>query len=295
MIMKTTSFLITFWIISSQFQCLAQPLGFLQSECGIIVNPHYTYENYQIFPHNGGGYRLYHNGILIHQEEWYESLISAEELKFIDDTTGFLIVMEGPISSLYVYKIINNSVFFIGDCPGYLFNTFVISRHTIYLASWWIYPPHNFLFITKHSDLKNEKSLLSMDTIVPDTTFHDTILGLPFCQGLNRLDFLYKYSNDTLNYTILFITDTLANVFQQKESVFKIAPNPASNYIRIISPINENFKSILILDNLGRKRKYLISENTSDKVLYIGDLNNGVYFLIIENGYTKRVYKFIKN
>jgi hypothetical protein len=281
-------------IIFCQIRCLSQPLGFVQSECGIISNPNYFFENYTIFPHNGGGYRLYHNGYLIYEEFYSYSSIVAQELKFIDDTTGFFTVLEGPIGMLYVYKIIDDSVIFLGVCPALFFNSFVVSRHTIYLSSWANSPPHNYLFITKLSDLANEKSLLNMDTIVPDTTFHDTIFGLPFCQGLNRLDYLYKNSSDTLDYTILFRTDTLAKISQQEESGVTIAPNPASNFIRIISPSNENFKSIIILDNLGRNRKYLISDNTSEKVIYIGDLDNGVYFLILENGDTKRVYKFIK-
>jgi len=276
-----------------QHQCFAQPLGFVQSECGIISNPHYSFEYIEISPHYYG-YDLLHNGYIIIEEVEFEPGPCPVELKFVDDTTGFFISYEPVLGSSMVYKIINDSVIYLGLSKCYLYNSFVVSRHTIYLTTGVDYQGYFCLAITKLSDLANKKSFLNMDTIAPDTTFHDTIFGLPFCQGLNRLDFLYKNSSDTLDYTILFRTDTLADIAQQKESDFRIVPNPASDFIRIFSPSNENVKSILILDNLGRKMKYLISDNTTEKVIYIGDLDVGVYFLFLEYGDTKRVYKFIK-
>ena len=274
---------------------LSQPIGFAQSECGIISNPNYNYENYTIFPHGAGGCKLYHNGILIfHMEGAYYDFVFIQELKFIDDTTGFMVVYPEVLGSLYIYKIINNSVISLGNCPAYLFNSFIVNRHTIYISSYANSPGHNYLFITKLSDLKTKKELLNTDTIVQDTIFHDTIFGLPLCQGLYKLDYLYNNSNDTLVYTIQFKTDTLVNISQINESSYLITPNPASDFIHIISSSKNKIKSIIILDNLGRKKKSFKSDNTGEQQFYIGDLDNGVYFLIIENDIEKKGNKFIK-
>jgi hypothetical protein len=240
------------------------------------------------------GYWLIHSGNVIYEVNCGDDYIVPYELKFIDDTTGFFIENDASYGSFTIYKIINDSVVDIGFIPAIFLKTFVVSRHTIYVMTWADNPDYDYFFIRRCSDLADEKSLLSMDTIIPDTTFHDTVFGLPLCQGLNRLDCLYKHGNDTMDYVILFKTDTLESIPQHEKSGFTIVPNPASDFIRIITPSNEKFKSIILLDNLGRKRKCLSFENTREKVLYIGDLDIGVYFVILEYEDAKRVQKLIK-
>jgi hypothetical protein len=280
-------------IFLSQSNGLTQPIGFAETECGIISNQHYYYENYYYSGH-GGGYRLYHNGNLIYEESDIFTPISGRELKFIDDTTGFFVVFDGPGWSMNIYKIINNSVVTMGSCSGNLFHSFVVSRHTIYVSSYLSDSSYDWLYITRLSDLKPQKKLLETNYVVPDTTFYDTIYGLPLCQGLNAINYLYKNFNDTLIYTIQFNTDTLVYLSLINESSHIIAPNPASDIIRILSPSYEKVKSITILDNLGRKRKQIKVDNTIGLEFDIRDLEIGIYFLVVENEITWWICKFVK-
>ena len=278
-----------------QIYCFSQHStvnGWIQEECGLISNADYHFENYVIPPHGGAGYKLYHYGNIIYQEEYFMYGYEARELKFIDDTTGFFIVLDRSGPGFLVYKIINDSVIYIGNCPGDQSESFVVSRHTNYVASYYMI--YGIFCITRFSDLMPRRELLYTNIIVPDTTFHDTVSGIPLCQDLNELDYLNWYNSDSLIYAIKFSTDTLSSIFQKNESSCFTAPNPASEFIHIISPLNQKIKSITILDNPGRITKYLKSDNTGEQVIYIGDLYQGVYFLIIEYGIKKKVIKFIK-
>jgi hypothetical protein len=291
--MKKGIYLLFILLCFSQLHGLSQPIGFAQLECGIIQNPNYYYQNYDVPPH-GRGCRLYHNGNIIYQcEDGYNSF-DARELKFIDDTTGFFSIYCWEIDRLAVLKIINNSVLFIGYGDGEYFDSFVASRHTIYITGHPQGTGNFYLFLTRLSDLSEGKVLLFAGDIIPDTTLYDTILGIPLCQELNKLDYLYKHSNDTIVATISLTTDPLVYISALQEFTIRIMPNPASAYIHIFSSAIEKRNSIQILDILGRKKKYLKSDNICEQLIYIGDLNNGVYFLIIENGIEKRVTKFIK-
>jgi hypothetical protein len=287
--MKKGIYLLFIILCFYHLNCLSQPIGFAQSECGLISNPNYYYQNYEVPPH-GRGYKLYHNGILIDDNENGYHPIDARELKFIDDTTGFFSVYYWEIDRLAVYKILNNSVNFIGYGDGEYFDSFVASRHTIYFAgSGYFFP-----VLTRLSDLEEGKVLLNTGEVFPDTTLYDTILGIPLCQELDKLDYLYKHSNDTIIATISLTTCPLLNISPLQESTIRIMPNPASDYIHLFSSAVEISTSIQILDILGRKKKYLTSDNIGEQLFYIGDLDNGVYFLIIENGIQKKVKKFIK-
>ena len=225
----------------------SQPIGWAESECGILSNPNYHYENYTVFPH-GGGYRLYHFNTVIYEQQSTLSNFEARELKFIDDTTGFLITFAWPITSLEVRKITNNSVQYIGVCPAYDFNSFIVSRHTIYVSSFSTLPPYTYLCITRLSDVTVKKVLLYTSLILPDTTMLDTVYGIPICQGLDKLHYLYKNSSDTITYTIQFVIDPLVSITESEEFSISIAPNPGSDFIHVL-PFNNIIESITIVNS----------------------------------------------
>lgn len=269
----------------------SQSLGFIQSECGIIPNPSYGYVNYHSGSH-GYGYKLYHNGDLIAEEYNDVGGYWGDELRFIDDTTGFFIVNQSPPGLLKVYKITGNFVIYMGESGGLNYDFFVVSRHTIYIISNVDFT--KFLFINRLSDLRPQKYLVIDTSLVSDTTVFDTVQGIALCDGLHELNYHFHTTSDTLIYTIKFKADTLSNIRQLRNSDFIIYPNPARDYIRIKPPKNENHYSIKIFDVPNIIRKSLIIDNDAERGIYIGDLDKGVYFIVIDNANSKWVVKLIK-
>jgi hypothetical protein len=279
-------FLFTFNNVNSQ------SLGFVQSECGIISNPHYWYENYQQGSH-GYGFNLYHDGKIILDGYEQLGLVWGQEMEFIDDTTGFFICFDDRASLISVYKIINDNANRIGDLPGLYnyFDFFTVSKYSVLLVS---HPAIGYLYIGQFSDLKPGK-IFAYDTITnSDTTYIDTIEGITLCPGLNELNYLYFNSPDTLKYTFKFKIDSLAVINECNDLVYKIIPNPANDFICVNGPLNKGHITISIYDNLSRLRK--IQNLTSDvkQEIYIGDLEPGQYFVIIDNSTIRKVYKIIK-
>jgi hypothetical protein len=130
--------------------------------------------------------------------------------------------------------------------------------------------------------------------LVSDTTVFDTIMGVPFCPDLKEINYRYKITNDTLIYTILFSVDTLQNTGKQNLLDITIFPNPCKEFIKIKTPQNINPYSIHVLDNSGMLRKSILISHPGEMDLYIGDLDNGIYFIVLDNTKTNRVYKLIK-
>ena len=291
--MRTLIISAIIFIILSQIKGLAQSTGFLETECGIVSNQAYYYENYYFTGH-GGGCRLYHNGNIIFDPSDIFTPISGRELKFMDDTTGYFIVFAGPAWSMDVKRISNNSVVSMGFCSGDLFNSFVVSRHTMYVTSYIGNSSYNWLFITRFSDLASQKTILSTQYILPDSTFHDTVYGIPLCQNLGALHYLYGNFPDTIVYTIQFNTDTLESVPLHRETGWIISPNPASDIIHIQSQGNEQVRHVTILDNLGREREQVNVENTRGWKIDIKNLARGYYFLRVENERIKKIFKIVK-
>lgn len=289
--MNNSFYIISFLLILGYFQGQSQSLGFEQSECSIISNSFYYIDNYQVGTH-GSGYRLYHNGIVIAEESSSLGGYTGEELRFIDDTTGFFIVLDALYSNFEIYKIIDEAVILIGTVPGIYYDFYIVSRHTLYFASN-ISPP-NTLFISRLSDILPQKYIVYFGSLVSDTTVVDTIVGVPFCPNLNEINYRYKITNDTLIYTILFSVDTLLNSGKEKTSDITIYPNPAKEFIRIKTTQNENQCSIHILDNLGMLRKSIVMNHSGEIEILIGDLNKGIYFIVLDNTKTTKVYKLIK-
>ncbi len=262
-----------------------QSQGFVQSECGIISNPSYYIQSMP--GGHGGGYYLIHNGKTIKQEYEQYGSISASSLKFIDEVTGFYVSTAHGTSQNTVYKIKGDSVIKIGSCAGNEYHLFVLNRHQVYLMAY-IYSP-KIVFISRCSDIRAAKVLFFDKTMLSDTTCQDTVIGVPLCSGLNELDYLFK----TITYKIVFHVDTISSIQNLSLSRFIIYPNPATDFIRIVSN-NANHNLVNIFDKLGVLRKSITLMGVSDQSVYIGDLENGLYFIDISDGQTKSIYKIIK-
>lgn len=289
--MKKSLYFINVLLFLSNFHCQSQSYGFVQSECGIVYNPSYHIENYQFGTH-GNGFRLYHDGINIYEEQpAAPNGVYCLDLKFIDYTTGFFVVRNANNNYYTVHKIINDSVLGIGSCSGFVYNYFIASRHTVYLSMWNIIM---MPIVLRLSDLLPQKYLSNYNSPISDTTVFDTIMGIPFCQTLDEINYRYIDSNDTSTFTIRFSVDTLANIGQQKISDIFLYPNPAEEFIKIKATQNGTHFSVHILNNLGVRCKSIIMDPSNETEIFIGDLTQGVYFIVIENGFINEVYKLIK-
>jgi Secretion system C-terminal sorting domain len=292
--MKNKSIVLCFFLTCFYFTGLSQPIGFLQTECGIIQNPSYWIYNFEVGSH-GHGYTLFHNNIaLVTKSGNLDQSYAAASLEMIDDTTGFYVEL-GPsfYPNVSVFKIINNSVFSIGNGIGwgYFFELFVASRHTVYISSFNHY--NNSLIIYSLSDLKPPRNLVFTNKLTSDTTIYDTVLGLTFCPDLNTLNYLFNSSNDTLIITIRLKVDTLDIIETQNIFNLILFPNPANDFLWIKSN-DESFYSIFIFDKLGRIMKSILDYNPKEKPIYIGDLQPGLYLLNVKNRRINHSYKIVK-
>jgi hypothetical protein len=292
--MNRIFYIISLFLLLVCFEGKSQSLGFKESECNIIPNSDYYIENYQ-FSHSAG-YRLHHNGLVIAEQVDFGGY-TGEELRFIDDTTGFFIVKNWTIFHLDIYKIINDSVIFLGsiyESSDGNYNFFIVTRHTLYFESNFIPPSPNTLFISRFSDILPQKNIVYFNSIISDTTVFDTVAGVPFCPNLNQINYRYKIANDTLNYKIQFQVDTLENTGELKLSNITLYPNPSNEIIKVKAIPNEIQCSIKILDNLGRSIKSIAMNHSGDTEIFIGDLKKGIYYVFLDNNKTTKVFKLIK-
>jgi hypothetical protein len=271
----------------------SQSLGFVQSECGIISNSAYYYQNYQAGSH-GWGFMLLHNTKVILSDESSLGGYTGMALQFIDDTTGFFVSFGIQEGHYFIYKIINDSVINLGSSPGVNnFAFFITSRHTLYFAS----SPYQYvhrMFISSLSDLRPQKFLVYDTSMINNITVFDTTLGILFCPGLNELNYRFGTVIDTLIYTIKFAVDTLSSIGQLQKSDCKIFPNPAVDFLTIRTGSNESHYIITISDDSGSIKKTIRIEDPMEREIYIGDLVKGFYFITIYNTKSKSVFKLIK-
>jgi hypothetical protein len=167
----------------------SQPIGFSDTECFVGPAQGYYYENYSVPPHVSG-YKLYHNGNIILQNECEMGDCYGTDLKFVNDTTGFFIDIQVVIFS--VYKIQNDSVKKIGGQIGWYPVSFVVNPYSIITAS----DSYGRLDIYKFSDVQASKWLVSDTSYTQNLTVDDTIKGVPLCPDLEELHYRYVHNND---------------------------------------------------------------------------------------------------
>jgi hypothetical protein len=106
----------------------------------------------------------------------------------------------------------------------------------------------------------------------------------------------YNYIIDYSNRRIKIANNQSTNINELNDNVdtYKIYPNPAIDYLNIVTQ-KEDFKSLnyIVIDNSGKIVK-IINKNTSRKI-DISELKTGFYLLLINSGINYQIKKFIKN
>jgi hypothetical protein len=286
---RITIMLILFFGLTSSV-IHAQTISFLQPQCGTIDNPYYHFENFQCAPH-GYGYNLFHNAAIIDFQSQYWGAHNALALSFIDDTTGFFASFsDGGI--FHIKKIIADSVWQIGENYGNVYTWFTINRHTVYFASYIGNPPT--LYLSKISDAQPNRLFLEENQFLSDTTFYDTIAGGPICEGLDQVDLQFISSPDTVTYTIKFFIDPACTFIPGQPVKHSIIPNPAGDHFSLVPDEGPAEGIIEIYDCFGMLKKTFLTGNSVDRTLYIGDLERGLYFIVVRDKINKEVIKLVK-
>jgi hypothetical protein len=292
--MKAILFFFNILMLINATTIHAQSLGFIESECGINTNPTYYFENFSYGSH-GFGYRLYHNGILIKQEGENPGGCVGEDLRFINDTTGFFIVnyIGGDIT---VYKTVGDTLTIVGHGWGEYLSFFIVNAWTAYLVSAPSSLPFFICYVSKCSDIQPNKLLINDDSLTSNITVNDSIMGIPLCNYLTQVNYRLKNGNDTLIYTIfLYSSDSVFSIKETSLSELKLAPNPSSEYIHLTTFNQEYLDRVYIYNSLGIKEKSIKANAKTDLMIYIGDLKNGIYFIEVNLGKTNRKIKLIKD
>ncbi len=97
----------------------------------------------------------------------------------------------------------------------------------------------------------------------------------------------------TQTWTIKVIKSTTTDIVNEKLKSILIAPNPASNYIKLHNNNSDNI-DIKILNTSGKivlQKTKLFNDNT----ISVSDLQSGIYFIQINSGKDQIIKKFIKN
>lgn len=261
--------------------------SFVESECGIISNSSYSYNNYHdsnwIF-----GFKLYHNSVLIAGADGSQTGKGYQVtlLKFIADSTGYFIYSsrQSIATSYSVNKIIGNKIIHLCDAYN-IANLYIVNSNLAYLITYSM----DFELI-KCSDIQPKKSLKYGKPTSP-TSIVDTIIGMPLCQDMSELNISY----DNINFKILFhIIGSTNSISENNISQWNIFPNPADDYIHFTTNAPSISSVIKIYNSIGILQKSVISNKISEESIYVGDLISGVYFIEINQGRKKYLNKMKK-
>jgi hypothetical protein len=257
---------------------------FLEQECGIVANSAYHLESYTAGSH-AYGVRLYHNGVVILDQTFgYEGGCGGSFLKFLNDTTGFVVINcgETPNRVFTAYKIIGNHLISIGSSYGTDAAFYIVNAYTAYLAVSFYYMP--LINFNRCSDV-HPKNLIIYDTsATADITVTDTIIGKPLCDSLSEINCQYN----GINYKIKFyIIDSAYSVIEHNKEEINIFPNPSSDKINI--HVQQQFgeiKTLEIFDCIGQLQ-FVKTDNFSN--IDISSLTSGLYFIVLTNFENKRL------
>lgn len=290
--MKSVSLLILLSLVLFSAKTNAQTLGFIEPECGIIQNPSYHYSNYQMTSH-GYACSLYHNGVEIFFAWQDFEGYSGQELKFVNDTTGFFL-LHHTYADLIVYKIIGDDVIWLGNGYGYGGSLYIVNPFTVYLASDLSPFVSGHFWINKFSDLKPEMELIADTSINMDISVWDTITGKPLCDCLTEINYRYKYGIDTINYKIqLYVVDSAYIVSESQLVECIIYPNPTEDFLRLSVNPSRCCYRLNIYNSVGTLIKSLAIKPLEEKI-YVGDLTKGIYLIEIIGEKTKYFSKMVK-
>jgi hypothetical protein len=263
-------------------------IGFDKDQCGIVENKKISFVNYNsMCDSHSSGYRIFSDGVQIFEKCESLSGHSILDLKFVSETTGFLIESNSNGHTIYKTTDTGKSWNPIGGGAPTFLGFYIVNANTGYLVTTWNSPLN--IYITRVSDVKSKS--ISDSKIKNDTIINDTIFGSGFC-NYKSLSFKIKNSNDTINYQISF-KDLPLNIHNVNNRLIGFYPNPANDYIQILQDINTpNDCKIRISDTNGR---LIRSFNNSQDKLYVGDLERGCYIIEFVDKDNRLFYKMIKN
>ena len=241
--------------------CQAQ--SFVESECGIMYNPSYSYTNYQN-ANFGLGYNLYHNNVLISHQEGSQAGRGYQVvlIKFINDTSGYIIIsskQHSVLTEYFVDKIIGNKFIPLWDAYNTV-SLFIVNANLAYLSTYSM----NWELV-KCSDVQPSKRLMYGKPTSP-TTIIDTIIGMPLCQNLSEINVRY----DTVNCKIVFhITDSAYSINENSLSQWNVFPNPADDYINLKTS-NPSISCVFkIVNSMGILQKSISLDKLSEQTIYV--------------------------
>lgn len=265
-------------------------IGFDQTQCGLITNHGFTFENISMLcGSHSSGYKIYKDGNKVFEKCIQFGGCSVFQLQFINETTGFL--LESNSIGHIVFKTTNSGTTWtaIGGGAPTLLGFYLVNSNTGYLVTTWDSP--KAVYINRVSDI-NQRVIID-NNINNDTIIGDTIYGEPFC-SISTLNIKIKNVNDTVDYKIVFNLKPLSVSDNQINSDFKVFPNPAKDFIVIDKKeISKGDCFIRIYNYIGSIVKEYKAADTN--IFYIGDLENGVYLLEISMKDKKAICKIIKN
>ncbi len=281
--MKNNILIILLLVLFFNFAVKSQTtsfLGFDHSTCSSPMLLSYTYTSSPL--------KIYKNGVEVY-DFGYSRL--ALDLKFIDDSTGFLVYYQNVGGGFAPYTVVQktsdygNSWTLIGiSDPGYK-ELYVINKNYAYLVCI----PASIVEVTRCSDIDPPSDLVYPPScseficdyyVVSDIYKLDTIMGESLCFSDSLIISVLNSSNDTIKYHInwSFIPVGIEELPDSKPQ-YIIYPNPAENKINIIG---EAFVDGEIISIEGKKVKEFNSFTVD-----VDDLSEGVYIIKIQNSNQK--------
>ena len=103
---------------------------------------------------------------------------------------------------------------------------------------------------------------------------------------------VYENGKTSVSFAQMFDGEMLS-VTDNYETKCKIYPNPANDRLTIAT--EANMEEIAIYDIYGRTVRQQVNETTSQQVIDVADLENGIYFINIKTDKGNIVKRFIKN
>lgn len=293
----------TFFILFSAIKISAQVsfVGFDQPFCPDPMVNVYTYVNYlcgtPTCPH---GFKVFKNGIQVN--DIYGTMGSAPtclEMKFINDSTGFAVTVNGYATS--VLKTSNYGVTwtsigsippvgYSGVYPGY-WGLYIVNPNYAYLVANVTYSSSTIV-VCRASDIDYSWTYTNQfildDSINTNIYKTDTVFGNALCNIDSLNIFVTNPAGDTIDYHInLFSVPLGINELSDKQNPYIIYPNPSEGQINIRG---DNFVSAEIFSTNGSKIKTCSSKNID-----ISTLSKGFYFIrIVDSGGRIHNSKFIK-
>ncbi|NQU34798.1 MAG: T9SS type A sorting domain-containing protein [Bacteroidetes bacterium] len=264
-------------------------IGFDKQEC-FSPDTNYTFETIEC-EYNSTGYRVFKNETMVF-EKCENNHVVPNYMKFINETTGFLIESNGNRELTLVYKT-NNSGYswqeigVAGWYSGYQ-SCYIVNPNTIYTVMLFGFGGHS-IYIHKTSDVPNYSSIIlpNETTSLNDTIINDPIFGSPLCDS-DSLIFMIKYNQDTISLRLNFVHQNDYIKDNPPLDNLRFYPNPTSDYFSIDGI---DYNSVIIYNYHGSVvKKIQRAEN-----LYIGDLFSGIYIVEIIHKKGRSKVKMVKN